>query len=197
MQLANIRVRSGEKKSHSLFQKNKNGSSLKNLSNVKMQIAKQKRIKQQLAKAAESGKHAKKSMQLELEIKKAFEKIRGLKVHDDLTLLKKAEKRILRKKKKSAELWASKKEETQMAKKERQEKRKENIDKHRGKRKAKGGAEVADETPSNANKLTRKQRRHANLLKYGPKKTRNEREEKRKENQKVMKKQKSKRPNRK
>jgi hypothetical protein len=194
MQLANIRVRDGSSQKHSGFQKQRNNSSLKSLKNVKHQIEKQKRVKKQLQRAEELGKDAKRSLQIELEMKKAFDKLRGRKVHDYLTLLKKAEKRLLRKKKKSVELWESKKEELTQSMKERQDKRKENIEKYRGKRKQKAVAETVTASGSvdKTSKPTRKQRRHENLLKYGPKKTRADREEKKKENRKEMRKNRSK-----
>jgi hypothetical protein len=188
MQLANIRVRNFENNKHSGFKKNRNSSSLKNLKNVKVQIEKQKRIKKKLQNASETSKDARVSLQIELEMKKAFDKLRGTKVHDDLILLKKAEKRLLRKKKKSTELWAGKKEELAKSLKERQEKRKENIEKYRGKRKQTEVASPAAVGVEKSNKLSRKQRRHQNLLKFGPKKTRADREEKKKEKRKEMKK---------
>jgi hypothetical protein len=189
MQLANIKVSRAEKSSSFPQAVQRKSSSLKNIKNVKLQIQKQEQIRKKLNRAAENGKDAKLALQLELELKKAFEKIRGIKVHDDLALLRKAEKRLTRKKKKSAELWANKKEELEQSRKERQEKRNENIDKYRGKRKSRP---LEAEEPSKGAKPTRKQRRHENLMKFGPKKTRADREEKKKERRKQMKQQKSK-----
>jgi hypothetical protein len=154
-----------------------------------MQIQKQEQIKKKLHKASESGGEARKSLQLNLEIKKAFEKLRGKKVHDDLSLLKKAEKRLVKKKKKSAEKWESKKEELKNSQIERQQKRKENIANFRSGKSNKSSKfepEAAKEgglskkQSSSTTGMTRKQRRHANLMKYGPKNTREDREEKRK-----------------
>ena len=187
MQLANIKV-GGPKKSHFLGKPKRTGSSLKNIKSVRVQIQKQERIKKKLQKASESGKDAKRSLEVELEIKKAFEKLRGIKVHDDLHLLKKAEKRLVRKKKKSAERWSAKQEEVKKSQEERQTKRKENIEQFRkGKKKSVRAEADAPEGAKKGPGMSRKQRRHANLLKYGDKKTRAEREEKRKQFRKEQK----------
>ena len=186
MQLANIKV--GKKDRLSKEPVKSKGSSLKNIKSVRMQIQKQEKVKKKLEKASREGKDARMSLQVELELKKAFDKLRGVKVHDNIILLKKAEKRLIRKKKKSAEKWATKTEELKKSQKERQEKRKENIDKYRGKRKIRP-SEVGGSAEQSANRVTRKQRRHENLMKFGPKNTRAEREEKKKDRRKEMKKQ--------
>ncbi len=188
MQLANIKV--GRKDKLSKEPVKSKGSSLKNIRSVRIQIQKQEKVKKKLEKASKEGKDARMSLQVELELKKAFDKLRGVKVHDNVTLLKKAEKRLIRKKKKSAEKWATKTEELQKSQKERQEKRKENIEKYRGKRKIRP-SEVGGSTDQLANRVTRKQRRHENLMKFGPKNTRAEREENKKERRREIKKQKS------
>ena len=179
--LANIRVRQPVKtKSWELSKKTK-GSSLKNLQNVRYQIQNQEKFRKQLDKASQESKMGKVSMQLQSEVQKAFAKLRGEKVHDDMSILRKAEKRLKRKKVKSAEAWDKRKDSVKKSQLERADKRKENIAKFRGslKKKAVRLERVSETTP--AKKVeTRKIRRHENLMKYGPKKDRAEREEKRK-----------------
>jgi hypothetical protein len=102
MVLANIKV-GGKANKFSGNTPTRAGTSLKNIKSVRTQIQKQERIRNKLQRASEAGKDVRKSLQLGLEIKKAFEKLRGRKVHDNLGMLKKAEKKLLRKKKKSAQ----------------------------------------------------------------------------------------------
>lgn len=183
MQLANVSVSSLGEKSPIHVKAKRSGSSLKNIKSVRVQIQKQERIRKKLHRASNEGKDARKSAQLKLEIQKAFDKLRGMKVHDDLILLRKAEKRLVRKKKKSAEKWAARKDEVKQSQADRQAKRKENINKFRtSKKQTKRIMPDKAEEGSTIKKTgtTRKQRRHENLMKYGPKKTREEREEKRK-----------------
>ena len=188
MLLANVKVGSDIKK-QSYVPHKKTGTSLKNLSSIRTEISKQERIKKKLNKASGESKEARKSIQLSLEIKKAFDKLRGVKVHDNLKLLKKAEKRLVSKKKKSADAWAARKDHVKESQAERQTKRKDNIEKFRGntkKKMAKAEPEKADVSTGSKKQpgMSRKQRRHSNLMKFGPKKTREEREDKRKKDRK-------------
>jgi hypothetical protein len=190
MVLANIKVGGSSGKKNYYDKPKRAGTSLKSIKSVRSQIQKQERIRNKLQKANDSGKESRKSLQLNIEIKKAFEKLRGRKVHDDIGMLKKAEKRLVRKKKKSVEKWESKKEELKQSQMDRQQKRKENIEKFRTGKKPVRSAEP--EKPKEGKKsslpgMSRKQRRHANLMKYGPKNTRDEREEKRKADRKERK----------
>jgi hypothetical protein len=191
MLLANIKVGHSIKNGFDHKEKKRTGTSLKNLKSVRTQIQKQERIKKKLHKASNESKEARQSVQLKLEIQKAFDKLRGAKIHDNLVLLKKAEKRLIRKKKKSAQRWDARKEEMQQAQADRQAKRKENIAKYRTSKKPMKRIlpdKAEDGSAFKKPGKTRKQRRHENLMKYGPKKTREEREEKRKKTRKDQKK---------
>jgi hypothetical protein len=167
----------------------KPSKSLKNLRNVREQIRKQEKVRKDIQKAAKVNPKSALDVKLKQEIQKAFEKLRGHKVHDDIGLLKRAEKRILRKKKKSAENWGKRKEDLKQGQMDRQQKRKENIAMYRGSKKETRAVTTPSggktEAPS---KMSRKMRRHANLMKFGPKKTREDREKNRKEARKTLRK---------
>lgn len=182
MQLANIKVTKKKPSSWSDKPANK-GTSLKNLQQVRTQIAKQEKIKRKSAGLAGDEKVSHKAQMLKQEIQKAFERLRGVKVHDNLTILKKAEKRLVKKKAKSAITWEKRKEEVKQSQETRQQKRKDNIAMHRGSKKNAPAPVtpegVAVSTPNT--KMSRKQRRHQNLMKFGPKKTRSDREDSKKD----------------
>jgi hypothetical protein len=97
-------------------------------------------------------------------------------------------------------------DEVKQSQADRQAKRKENIDKFRTSKKQTKRIipdKAVDGSTVKKPGTTRKQRRHENLMKYGPKKTREEREENRKKARKDSKKNKAasartgKKPNRK
>lgn len=186
--LANIRVNRPQISKNWETDKKTKGSSLKSLQNVRYQIQSQQRQRRDFDKASKEGKSARMSLHLDCEIKKALAKLRGEKVHDDLSILRKAEKRLKRKKSKSAENWEKRKGEVKKSQLERQEKRKENIQKFRGSTKKKAARTervAAGAQVGGAKVQTRKMRRHENLMKFGPKKDRAEREEKRKAGRKA------------
>lgn len=193
MLLANVQVsRNGKNPFVDPNEKRKTSSSLKNLRNVRERIRKQQKARKDIQKAAKINPNTALDVKIKQEIAKAFEKLRGNKVHDDLGLLKRAEKRILRKKKKSAENWDKRKEDVKQSQLERQQKRSDNIAMFRKSSKKPSstpsvapGAVSKSEAPS---KMSRKMRRHANLMKYGPKKTREDREKKKKDFRKEQKK---------
>lgn len=180
MQLANIHVPSKAKRDgrdHA-----RKGTSLKSLKQVRIQISKQERLKKRADKVGEVDKVSQKSQIVQLELKKAFERIRGVKIHDNLSVLKKAEKRLVKKKTKSAENWQKRKHDVKQSQEDRQQKRKDNIGKFRGSKARVDPATLpaGTEAPSNQ-KPTRKMRRHDNLMKFGPKKTRSDREDQKKD----------------
>ena len=161
MIIGNVKV--PEKRSMNVNVDRRKKTSLKSIKSIRSQIKEHEKTKKVIEKAAkEGGNDARKSIQVQLEIKKAFERLRGNKVHDDLSMLKKAEKNVLRKKKKSASNWAARVEEVKAKKAERQVKRQENIDKYRKGGKAtnqsdsKSGGKIAE---PGAKKETRKQRK--------------------------------------
>lgn len=183
MQLANIKV--AKKKSSTWSDKPaKKGTSLKNLHQVRSEIAKQEKLKQKAASLVGEQKVSHKSLMLKQEIRKAFERLRGVKVHDNLTILKKAEKRLVKKKSKSAATWEKRKEEVKQSQADRQQKRTDNIAMRRsgGKHEAPVAPDAlgAASAPANTG-MTRKQRRHQNLMRFGPKKTRSDREDMKKD----------------
>jgi hypothetical protein len=189
MLLANVQItRKGKTAFGQSEQTRKPSKSLKNLRNVREQIRKQERVKKDIQKAAKVNPKSALDVKLKQEIQKAFEKLRGHKVHDDIGLLKRAEKRILRKKKKSAENWEKRKEDLKQGQMDRQQKRKENIAMYRGSKKESKSTPIATGKNEAPSKMSRKMRRHANLMKYGPKKTREDREKNRKEFRKTQKK---------
>jgi len=181
MLLANIKVPKAQISGVKDIKEQHKVTSLKNLNSVRQQIRKQEKVRKDLQKAAKEGKKSKVSAQIQQEIQKAFDKLRGVKVHDDLGLLRRAEKRILRKKKKSAENWNKRKEDVKQSQADRQQKRKDNIDKYRSKKVTAKMAKKGDDSDPNNLKMTRKVRRHENLMKFGPKKDREEREQKKKD----------------
>jgi len=188
MLLANIKVPKAQISGVKDIKEQHKGTSLKNLNSVRQQIRKQENVRKDLQKAAKEGKKSKVSAQIQQEIQKAFDKLRGVKVHDDLGLLRRAEKRILRKKKKSAENWNKRKEDVKQSQADRQQKRKDNIDKYRSKKVTAKMAKKGDDSDPNNLKMTRKVRRHENLMKFGPKKDREEREQKKKDFRKQIRK---------
>ena len=195
--LANIRVERPTK--FEIPPKGKSNS-LKSLQNVRFQIQTQERARRELQKAAKQGTSERKNHQLQAELQKAFAKLRGEKVHDSISLLRKAEKRLKRKKQKSAESWEQRKEGVKQSQLERQQKRKDNIEKFRGSKKKPARVAAVSATEASAgpktNSSSRKTRRHENLMKFGPKKDRAEREEKRKTARKSRRKTEGRKPDR-
>ena len=197
MLLANVQLsRNDKNRFKDSGDKPRSSKSLKNLKNVREQIRKQEKVRKEIQKAAKVNPKSALEVKIKQEIQKAFEKLRGGKVHDDVALLKRAEKRILRKKKKSAENWEKRKEDVKQSQMDKQQKRSDNIAMYRKSGK-KQSVVATSTTPASgktdsSGKMSRKMRRHANLMKYGPKKTRDEREQKRKDSRKEQRKNRSK-----
>ena len=194
MLLANVQVpQKGYKQLSGVKSGIKSSKSLKNLRSVRQQIHKQEKLRKDMQKAAKINPKAALDSKIKQELEKAFQKLRGNKIHDDLGLLRRAEKRILRKKRKSAENWEKRKEDVKLNQVERQQKRTENIEMFRKSKKNKPAPSASDSAKSDGSskKMSRKMRRHANLMKYGPKKTREDREKKRKDFRKEQKKSRS------
>mmetsp|Transcript_17050 Transcript_17050/g.39764 ORF Transcript_17050/g.39764 Transcript_17050/m.39764 type:complete len:387 (+) Transcript_17050:105-1265(+) len=125
------------------FQTGRSGSKAQHIKKAVRQAEEEER------KLSEADEDAKQSLGQELGMKKALARARGEKVHDDLTKLRKSQKAMDMKKKKSKEKWQARMQDEDRQRKEKQQQRKDNLqeraNKKKAKRLAKQGEWVEDE----------------------------------------------------